>query len=1040
MKKYLVIIFIVFVAFSVKAQVYKYKVFNQDNLLNNDFINAIIQDDYGNLWVATGDGLSQYNGKKVINYSTQDGLADNAITSEYKDNYNILWFGHQNGKISIYNDNKFHELNTDLNTKITSITEDAFDDVWIASQSSGIIRVKDYNIKNFELKEDINVTSVYYLKDSMLLVGTMSGLYMYNINESLDLVKFRKVVGVDNYNVSSISGSIDSNKVWISTTDDGIFSLTFENEIQVKKINVGNEEPESVQNVFEDFDGSLIVSTLGTGLLKFIPTREDNNYIHSITYDQSNGLSSNYVKVAFRDFEHNLWVGTFGEGLLQQLQDAFLFFPIDVDSISKSITALFNDNNKVLWLGDARGLIKLNIISGKVLDSNFNLDDKITVIRKKNNNELWIGTENKGLFTYSIDERQFKHVALEDNMLSNNINSLLVVGDTLWVGTNNGIYKYFNNRFKRFTTRSGLGHNVVNDLLYDNKQHLIYVACLSNSLAYIMNDSVLHYPITDKNDLFDLVSLTKDNDDSLWIATKSSGIIWFKRAGSIIFNSENGMKTDYCHAIIADNNNNFIVGHQNGISKMLRDKRKFNTYGKTEGLFCSVNNNAITKDSLGNIWIGTTEGLVKYIPKNDFEVLPPDPKLVSIYVNGQLYNQKKLIKLKFGHYKIEFNFQGVSLRSPEKIKFRYLLAESENNYTETKDGKIIYNNLTTGDYRLVVYCGINDEWNQVPVKIKITIAKPIWFQWWFIVSVVVVIILLIFIIIMLRLKRMQKINLMIERRLQIRTKEITEKNKELEVKNQDIMDSLNYAQSLQASIFPNIEFINSFFPESFIFFKPKDIVSGDFYRFDKYSDKNKFLITCADCTGHGVPAALMSMIGNILIKDIIANQENRTPGDILHELDSAVSKTLRQNKGEIREEGMDVVLCEIDLDEMHVRFASAMRPIVLIQNNELVWTQGSRFSIGGQKGINKDFENLTYKLNKGDIIYMFSDGFVDQFGGKHGKKFKTNSFKSLLLKIHDKPMHEQKEIIEETFSNWITKNDDATYPQIDDILVMGFKI
>ncbi len=1024
------------------SQVYKYKFFNQDNRLNNNFINGIIQDNYGNLWIATSEDLSFYNGQKIVNYSTKDGLSDNFITTAYKDSYGILWFGHQNGNITIYNDNKFHILKTGLNNMITGIVEDSLGNIWVSSQSAGILRVRDYEMHHFEVPKEFNISTIGFLQDSIVLAGTMNGLFAWDLDRKDSLVNLREINGFHGFNITGITHSPDGKCVWVTTSDNGIFYLPVdEKSINPQKIIIENGKIKNVQNLFEGAGRSLWISTFGSGLFKLLPEEKDNCYLISVQYNQTNGLPNDYIKTAFRDKEKNLWIGTYGYGLCQQLQDAFLFFPFKADSLPNNITGLYTVNN-ILWIGTEIGLMKMDITTGKIIDTDFSLKDKVTVICKKNNRILLVGTEDNGLFSYNITKKLFKKIPLEDNKLSNSINTVIQRNDTLWVGTNNGIYKYADGYLKHFSTVDGLGHNVVNDLLYDSVKNIIFVACLSNSLAYVKNDSVLHYPITENNDLFDLVSLTKDINDSLWIATESSGIIWFHEAGSIIFTSENGMKSDYCHGLICDNNNDLLVGHQNGISKMVREKRKFRTYGKSEGLFNSINTNAIVKDSLGNIWFGTTEGLIKYIPKNDFEAYPPDPKLVSILINGNPYKKNRFIKLPYGHYKIEFYFQGISLRSPDKIKFRYMLEENENNYTETKDGKIIYNNLSTGQYTLKVFCGINDEWNEVPETVIISIAKPIWAQWWFILSAILIIAFGVFLFIRIRFARLQKQKIILERKLQIRTREIVEKNKELKIKNQDIIDSLNYAKSLQSSIFPSLDFIKSYFPESFIFFRPKDIVSGDFYRFDKFPGQEKFLITGADCTGHGVPAALMSMIGNILIKDIIVNSENSLPGDILSKLDEAVSKTLRQNQGEKREDGMDVVLCEVDMERKKIIFSSAMRPIVLMRNGKLIWQQGSRFSVGGQKITKKIFKNEVFDMQENDIVYLFSDGFIDQFGGQRGKKFKSSRFKLLLQEIYQLPMHEQKKILIQTFDNWIKKPEtiNKTYDQIDDVLVMGFRI
>lgn len=1023
------------------SQVYKYKLFDQDNQLNNNFINKIIQDNPGNLWIATSEDLSFYNGQKIINYTTDNGLADNFITEAYKDSYGILWFGHQNGNITIFNANKFHILKTGLSSIISGIVEDPLGNIWVSSQNQGILRIRNYEITHFSVPEEMNITTIGFLEDSIILAGTISGLFIWDLDNNLRLTNYREINEFKEFNITSIQYNPDKNHAWITTSDNGIFFLSVNGKsINPVKINIQEDTIENVQDIFEDEKGILWISTFGSGLYKLLPTSDTTTFVIATNYNKTNGLPNNYIKTAFRDKERNLWVGTYGSGLCQQLQDAFLFFPFQTDILSNNITALFSDNS-VIWLGTETGLIKLNITSGEILDTDFSINEKITAITKKNNDTLLIGTENSGLFSYDVQKKKFHKIPLEDNKLANTINTVLFLNDTLWVGTNNGLYKkYGTNYLRHFSTFDGLGHNVVNNLLFDSSRNIIFVACLSNSLAYIKNDSVLHYSITASNDLFDLVSIIKDKNDSLWIATKSSGIIWFKESGSIIFTSENGLKSNYCHAIICDNQNNMIVGHQNGISRMDKSKRKFQVYGKSEGIFSSINTNAIAKDSLGNIWFGTTDGLIKYIPKNSFDAKPPEPKLVSVLVNGNPYKKNNLIILPYGHYKIEFLFQGISLRNPNKVRFKYMLEENEKKYTVTKDGKIIYNNLTTGTYTLKVFCGLSDEWNDFPETIIIKIAKPLWQQWWFILSSIVIIIVGVFLFIRIRFARLQRQKILLEKQLQIRTREIVEKNKELETKNKNIIDSLNYAKSLQQAIFSSLELIQLYFPDSFIFFRPKDIVSGDFYRLDKYKDENKFLITCADCTGHGVPGALMSMIGNILIKDIIVTHKNNSPGDILLSLDKAVTKTLQQNRSEEREDGMDVVICEVNMDKKKIIFASAMRPIVMLQDGKLIWERGSRFSIGGQSKIKKSFQNVEFDIHGGETIYLFSDGYIDQFGGQDGKKFKSSRLKKLIKEIHHLPMDKQKDIFVETFNKWKTKSKDEDYEQIDDVLIMGFRI
>jgi serine phosphatase RsbU (regulator of sigma subunit) len=220
-----------------------------------------------------------------------------------------------------------------------------------------------------------------------------------------------------------------------------------------------------------------------------------------------------------------------------------------------------------------------------------------------------------------------------------------------------------------------------------------------------------------------------------------------------------------------------------------------------------------------------------------------------------------------------------------------------------------------------------------------------------------------------------------------------------------------------------------------IIFHPRDIVSGDFYWFDKVNDE-KFIIVCADSTGHGVPGAFMSMIGSTLLQDIVARKGITRPSEILSLLDKQIFATLNQNVDiGVSNDGMDMVVCEFNVKTRHMRFASAMRPVIMVMGGESYYVKGNRCSVGGESVVEKYFDDQEYYLREGDTIYMFSDGLPDQFGGKDGKKMKIARLKKLLDEVSKLPMNEQKENISSFFFDW--KGD---YEQVDDILLMGIRV
>ncbi len=262
---------------------------------------------------------------------------------------------------------------------------------------------------------------------------------------------------------------------------------------------------------------------------------------------------------------------------------------------------------------------------------------------------------------------------------------------------------------------------------------------------------------------------------------------------------------------------------------------------------------------------------------------------------------------------------------------------------------------------------------------------------------------------------------------------LNEQKAVIEQKNKDLTASIDYAKIIQNSLLPAYEHLKNYFNESFIIYIPKDIVSGDFYYFQEVD--NKKIMIAADCTGHGVPGALISMLGISLLNQIILHEKNTLPSKILKKLDQEFTSMLNNSKQkEKSKDGIDLAICVYDLTTHKLVFGGSKRPVYLIRNNELKNVKGSLHSIGGIYQTGKDYKDHKFEIKKGDTIFIFSDGYPDQFGGKRYKKFTTKRFKKLLLEIHQKPMAEQRQILLDRFMEWKGQRE-----QIDDVLVLGFR-
>lgn len=280
----------------------------------------------------------------------------------------------------------------------------------------------------------------------------------------------------------------------------------------------------------------------------------------------------------------------------------------------------------------------------------------------------------------------------------------------------------------------------------------------------------------------------------------------------------------------------------------------------------------------------------------------------------------------------------------------------------------------------------------------------------------------------------------LEEKVKQRTAEVVQKKEEIELQNEkiselyeEVTDSIKYAKRLQEAILPPDDFVTRLMPNSFVLYKPKDIVSGDFYWVEEKNDKVYF--SAVDCTGHGVPGAFMSIVGYNALNEALVHNDNCAA--ILDNLNRGISQTLNRGENETAiKDGMDLALCSYDPKKRKLEFAGAYNPLYLLRDGEITQIKADKFPIGSyyEEKSNK-YKNNSLQLKKGDYIYIFSDGYADQFGGPRNKKFMYKQFREAILAVSDKEMDQQKEILTQKIEAWRGSEE-----QVDDILVMGLQI
>jgi serine phosphatase RsbU (regulator of sigma subunit) len=357
-----------------------------------------------------------------------------------------------------------------------------------------------------------------------------------------------------------------------------------------------------------------------------------------------------------------------------------------------------------------------------------------------------------------------------------------------------------------------------------------------------------------------------------------------------------------------------------------------------------------------------------------------------------------------------------------------------------------YSSLPNGKYTFRVKARNIFDNESTIAEFKFRILPPWYRTWWAYILYIIALTGLVTLLIKVNSRRLVREKRHLEQIVEERTQEVVRQKHEIEIKNENITNSINYAKRIQQAMLPPpSSFGNLSVKDHFILFKPRDIVSGDFYFFTKKIEETLSLqgkqresvevIAAVDCTGHGIPGAFMSMIGYSLLSDIV----ERTSPDaalILSKLHTAIRLSLQQEKSD-NVDGMDIALVIIKDNGKTLEYAGAMNSLTYIQNGVMNVIKGNRFGIGGKQNAEyRVFTNHSISIDVPTTIYLNSDGFQDQFGGDEGYKLMAVNFRKILLEIHEKPMAEQKVILKQKLADWMGKD----YQQLDDILVIGFKV
>lgn len=1026
------------------SQAYQIKAYGIDNGITQPYVYTINQDKKGYLWVGTGDGACKFDGVSFKSFYSSDGFAENFVTSSYKDNARNLWIGHNQGGVTFYDGIKFKVINTSGFSKspVTAIVSDERGGVWCATQNDGVFRIsKAFEVDVFKMEfNQLAVFSIAQTKNNQLLIGTAEGLMLFDlIGEKQKPVLSKRIESIPETKIECIVKKNNSLSFWIGTEDKGLFLITPSNNNVFNSTPIGNNlsvKFSNVQDVYEDKLSNLWLATFGSGVVKLILSSGTLKYDEFYSFSEDSGLGNKYTKSIYSDHEGNIWVGTYGSGLVQLQDNCFTFYSHSDKQYSNNVTSILI-TPKVKWFGVENGLIKIDQSSKKKWEffdkKNGFVDDKITALFQSDSNTLIIGTNNNGAFKMNIDKNTFLKLAINDDQLCKSINSITGNNDVIWIATKGGIFK-LEPKAKittHYTTESGLTHNNINQIILgtDNK---LWIATHSNYISYIDDtDEIKNILIFNGVDLINVSGILEDSKKNIWVTTIGNGVLKIKDTVIAKFTVEKGLKSNYCYSIVEDGSNNIWVGHRLGLSRIKTQKNEIDVFDKNEGVLGDCNPTSSFTDYEGYTWFGTTLGSAKFDPHKDVKnLIPPIVNVTSFKINDKEIDYTRDTILPYDDYRLRIDFVGITFKSSTHIQFQYKLEGYDVDWSDkTSNAFARYGKLSDGEYTFLLRAFNNDGIsNQSPFSIKIKIAAPIWKRTWFIILCIAIVIYAFYLVLKIRERNHRIFEMELQKALNEKTREVIFQKEEIEKKNKDITDSIRYAKRIQDAILPDLESLRKFIPESFIFFQPRDIVSGDFYWFKKYGDF--LIVVCADATGHGVPGAFMSMIGSTLLKDIVSRKGIDSPAFSLALLEEEIKILLKQNDGEHHQtqDGVDVVICEINLKTHFVRIASTKRPVIVSKDNELI-------VLKKENSETQQYETKDIQLSKGDTLYLFTDGYPDQFGGDEGKKIKISSVRTVLDQIQTLPIAKQEMIIEKYFNDW-----KGGYDQIDDVLFMGLKL
>jgi len=933
-------------------------------------------------------------------------------------------------KLFIYNNGKIKVINPETSFHNSFIVNDK---LYVRQREKGLMEWKDDKLVLINDNQILKKSGVFVMlpfgPDSKILTGTReNGFYIFEPEDN----SFRKFITDDDLlKKAVITGGVitDGGTIALSTQQNGVILIDSAGKIKAIIDKSNGLADNDVKQIKADRDGNLWLA-LNNGISRI----EISSPLSMIT--EKSGLTGSINSIV--RYKGLLYAGTTTGLFVSHKTDKHEFSFKAVHDLSVPVRSLIEADGHLVAGTDA-GIFEIESEVRKT-----GSDATFTLFYSPEIKILFSGGP-KGLRAYK-NEGSFKKIEplrIEGEDIIGIAAEINPTGATpeFWLGTRyNGVVRMKLNSDLTFTTESyntadGMPEGPVMPVILNSATIFETI----RGLYSFTNENIVKESVPD--------SLKNNKDFSKGYFSPLSNSDFTGK--SISFLTENDNKIWMCA--------NNTIGYLDKKNKMTLVSHPFN--GIEAGKI-----NFIYPEADGICWAGTADGLIRYDENTGKDYLKDYPCLirkVTLLNNDSLvflgtnfkseHDKLKIISNQASDQVFSFPYSNNSVRLDFSTSFyeyrdkilysSQLEGGSSSKWSQwTKDNYQEYTNLNEGNYKFRVKAK-NIYGKESTVSEYSFVILPPWYRSlpayisYFIISLV-----LLWLFARLYSYRLKRENIRLEGIINERTAEVVRqkdeiisKNNVLEHQKKEIEDSIRYASRIQTAVIPSENACMQIIPGSFVLFKPLNIVSGDFYWISR--NGNKIIYTAADCTGHGVPGAFMSMLGVAFLNEIVNKDNVTVPDLILNNLRGKVIQALQQQgvAGEARD-GMDIAIVSIDTVENKLVYAGAYNSLIMLREGQLTEISGDKMPVGIYENMNY-FRKHEIDIRKGDVFYMFSDGYEDQFGGPEGKKFKAKRLKQMLMEIHHQPMKIQKEILEKTFEEWR-----GDLPQVDDVVVIGLTI